>query len=83
MNFSGFTAEDSLAKTGKCYRLVSNRVVGTRGREIIPQQDFVLPTPRHPFFRCSPVHTRSAVLLSAARCRPALFRAEMQGAAVR
>lgn len=52
MNMPGFTAENSLSKTSERYRLVTNRIAGTSGQGIIPQQDFLPPT--EDFFRCSP-----------------------------
>ena len=53
MNMPGFTAEESFSKTSERYRFVANRMVGTNGQRIIPQQDFMPPAPRRRFFRCS------------------------------
>jgi hypothetical protein len=54
MNMPEYTAENSLSKTSEHYRLVTNRIVGTSGQGIIPQQDFMASTPWGRFFRCSP-----------------------------
>lgn len=54
MNIPGFTAENSFFNTSGNYQLVLSRITGTTGQGITPQQDFMPPTPREDFFRCSP-----------------------------
>jgi hypothetical protein len=52
MTMPGFTAEASLCKTSEHYRFVASWLEGPGRKGIIPQQD--LPTPRPPFYHCSP-----------------------------